>query len=140
MLHLASCCEPSLSLLFQTSGRIDPEKINMPLDDFKCGCFPPLWGYKGTSITAVSCLSLTDAEPLNCMIKGCHSKEHESNRDTSFHQAADSDCIFIKMACIMYQMFKQSGLFLFVFTSEEVSPRSDITQQYQPTGWFSLVL
>lgn len=70
--------ELSLSLLCQTSGRIDPGKINMPLDDFKCSCFLLSWGYKGPSITAVSPPSLTDAKLLNYMIKGCH-RERKSN-------------------------------------------------------------
>lgn len=49
-----------------------PGKINMPLDDFKCGCFLHLWSYKGPSITAVRPPSLTAAAPLNCVIKGFH--------------------------------------------------------------------
>lgn len=76
--------ELSLSLLHQTSGGADPGKINMPLDDFKCGCFLLLWGYKGPSITAVCPPSLTDAEPLNYMIKGCHRESMKAARPCRF--------------------------------------------------------
>lgn len=51
-----------------TSGRIDPGRINMPLDDFKCGCFFTLMGQQRN----VSSPSLTAAERLNCTIKGFH--------------------------------------------------------------------
>lgn len=74
---LAGSCH---CLYFGTSGRIDPVRINILLEDFKCGSFFTLMGLQ----RSVSPSSLTSIELLNGAIKGCYRESMKAARWQQF--------------------------------------------------------